>query len=405
MVNLSSNIGNPVTVLGVGGFGCRIVRGMLGSPTARPLRLIAVDSDRQSLESTQLPENARMLVGIKLLEGRGCGGKPETGLSVLGAARSDLEKMLAGSAILLVVGGLGGGMLSGGASVIRSVAKKLEIPTMFIMTLPFMHEGGKRNRVAEEAFETDLREFADAVLCLPNDLLYSVLDPATPVEEAFRMADQEFVRTVLALSAVLRHGNLLAVDFNRFSMLLKRRKSHCSIGFGVVESSDISGRLEMAMERLLLSPLLGGPEQLAQADAVVFSLLGGPELSVGENKALLELVGRYVCSDAELIVGVSTGEEYRGRLQLTAVAIRYDLETGVSSHRSMQPSRTSPRNVNKPVPPKGNVTQLDFLASLDPPDKGIMEKTIPVKWNGQDLDIPTFKRHNIPINNGKLVGE
>ena len=33
--------------------------------------------------------------------------------------------------------------------------------------------------------------------------------------------------------------------------------------------------------------------------------------------------------------------------------------------------------------------------------KGIMESTQKVVWNGEDLDIPTFKRHGIVIDPGK----
>ena len=37
--------------------------------------------------------------------------------------------------------------------------------------------------------------------------------------------------------------------------------------------------------------------------------------------------------------------------------------------------------------------------------KGIMEKTTPVYWKNEDLDIPTYSRRKAAIDNGKLVGE
>ena len=137
------------------------------------------------------------------------------------------------------------------------MARKLEIPTLFLVTLPFTLEGHSKRKTAEETVKTELLGLADAVLCLPNDLLFSILDSTTPLSEAFRLADREFSRTVLALTAVLRHGNLLAADFNNFVALLKRKKSYCSIGVGLVESAEVNGRIEAAMEQLLHSPLLG----------------------------------------------------------------------------------------------------------------------------------------------------
>ena len=52
----------------------------------------------------------------------------------------------------------------------------------------------------------------------------------------------------------------------------------------------------------------------------------------------------------------------------------------------------------------GASTQLELFPLLEPLSKGIMEKTMPVLWNGEDLDIPTFKRRNAAVDNGKLVG-
>ena len=375
-----------VTVLGIGGAGCRVLRGFVGSPAAASLRLLAVDTDRRGLEGLNLPEGSMLLAGARWRGGRGCGGNVLDGQRALAHERAALERMLAGTSMLLVVGGLGGGTASGGVSVVLSVARKLEIPTLFLVTLPFTLEGHSKRKTAEETVKNELLGLADAVLCLPNDLLFSILDSTTPLSEAFRLADREFSRTVLALTAVLRHGNLLAADFNNFVALLKRK-------------------IEAAMEQLLHSPLLGGADKLGEADAVVFSLLGGPELSIGETKAALELAGRYVKPGAELIIGASTGEEWSGMLQLTAVTIRFDAETVTVEAMRKETSRMPRRGRAAAGAADGASTQLELFPLLEPLSKGIMEKTMPVLWNGEDLDIPTFKRRNAAVDNGKLVGE
>lgn len=394
-----------VTVLGIGGAGCRVLHGFVGSPAAASLRLLAVDTDRRGLEGLNLPEGSTLLAGARWRGGRGCGGNVLDGQRALAHERAALERMLAGTSMLLVVGGLGGGTASGGVSVVLSVARKLEIPTLFLVTLPFTLEGHSKRKTAEETVKNELLGLADAVLCLPNDLLFSILDSTTPLSEAFRLADREFSRTVLALTAVLRHGNLLAADFNNFVALLKRKKSYCSIGVGLVESTEVNGRIEAAMEQLLHSPLLGGADKLGEADAVVFSLLGGPELSIGETKAALELAGRYVKPGAELIIGASTGEEWSGMLQLTAVTIRFDAETVTVEAMRKETSRMPRRGRAAAGAADGASTQLELFPLLEPLSKGIMEKTMPVLWNGEDLDIPTFKRRNAAVDNGKLVGE
>lgn len=42
-----------------------------------------------------------------------------------------------------------------------------------------------------------------------------------------------------------------------------------------------------------------------------------------------------------------------------------------------------------------------LILPLEPISKGVMERGPQVKWGNDDLDVPTFKRRNITIDNGK----
>ena len=202
---------------------------------------------------------------------------------------------------------------------------------------------------------------------------------------------------------VLLHGNLLAADFGDFVSLLKRRKSYCSIGVGVSSETDPSARIDRAMEELLHSPLLGGAGKLGEADAVILSLLGGPELSIGETKAALELASRQVKPEARVIVGAATAEEWRGMIQLCAVTVRLDAENEIVEVMHKSTERT-PKRSRAAAASEEDASQLT-LPFLETVSKGIMENTTPVIWNCEDLDIPTFKRRNTVLDNGKTVVE
>lgn len=398
----TKELSRNVTVMALGGAGCRFLRNVAADPMNRNLHMLAVDTDQSSLELTGLPPEKRLLAGACWRNGRGCGGNPIDGQRALAHERGRLEKLLTGCDFLLVIGGLGGGTASGGASVILSVARKLEIPVMFLVTQPFSLEGHSRRRVAEEAIRNDLLGVADAVLCLPNDLLFSVLDPNTALAEAFALADQEVSRTVIALTAVLVHGNLLSTDFSAFTAILKRRKSYCSIGVGVCDGAvPAEGRAIAAMSLLLESPLLGGGDKLADADAVIFSLLGGPSLSLGETKQMLELAGARLRPEAQVLIGASTCADWGERIQLCAVTIRFDGESELPDNERKPASRNH-RVVREPIE-TGDLFQP--VLPMEVVTRGIMEKTTAVIWNGEDLDIPTFKRRSAAIDNGKLVGE
>ncbi len=392
----------PITVLGLGGAGCRAV-GALEKLAPGRLRLLAVDTDRAALENCPIPEANRLLAAADWRGGRGCGGNVLDGQRALARERSALESLLTGTPLLRVGGGLGGGTASGGAGIVLSVCRKLDLPTLFLLTLPFTLEGHSKRRVAEETLRNELLEMADAVLTLPNDLLFSVLPGTTPLSEAFALADREIAGTALALTAVLRQGNLLAVNFTDLVAVLRRRKSFCSLGVGIAasgEAADGTGRCQLALERMLQSPLLGGVDKLTGADAVIFSLIGGDSLALGETRQVLEQAGTFVRPEAKLFAGASTESGFGENVQLCALTIKFDAAEEVESTLAGGPVRKN-RPARKAAAPAVEVEQLKF--ALDTLSKGMMDKTTPVIWNGEDLDFPTFQRRNVMIDTGKTV--
>ena len=394
------NGNEPITILAVGGAGCRIMRSLRTLPGAESLRLLALDTDRAALEATGLPEADQLLAGEVWRGGKGCGGNELDGQRAVAHERVNLESLLRGSRFLLVLCGLGGGTASGGAPVVLSVAAKLKIPNLFIVTLPFMLEGPRRRNLAERVLADNLFDVADAVVALPDDLLFSTLPGDTPLAAAFELADRECAGTALALSTVLSAGNLLNADLTSFTALLKRRKSLCSIGVGLVRG-DAECRAEEVPEKLvsglLASPLLGGPRVLREADAAVISLLGGSDLSLGDVRNTLGLMAKYLPAGAEQLTAASAHPDWQGARQLCVLAVKY------SEPAPELPARHPVRKRSETAAPKpasgGSAEQLEL--GLDPVSKGIMERTTPVMWNNEDLDEPTFKRRKIVIDDGR----
>ena len=384
-----------ITILALGGAGCKIISLIAGTPSAAGVRLLAIDTDAESLAASGLPESDRLLAAAQWRGGRGCGGNEQDGQRAIAHERHAIEKMLEGCEFLVLLAGMGRGTASGGAQVVLSIAAKLKIPNLVLLTLPFAMERPSRYRLAEHTIENELFATADAVIALPNDLLFATRPASTPLAEAFRASDVEVARTALALSHTLAAGNLIGSDFAALTGLLKRRRSLCGIGVGVIDCADVrEGRGAAVVERMLNSPLLGGASQLRDADAVVFSLLGGPELSLGDAKETLELAGRHTGGEAEVVIAASTSPEWQGSLQLTALAIRFSEESEPQKNTEEKRRRhgaASPAAAEKS-------TQLEF--TFDQSDKGEMERTTPVIWNGEDLDEPTFKRRKISLDLG-----
>ena len=390
--------------MGIGGAGCRVINKLRQTPGAQRVRLLAADTDRTGLETAALEPRNMLLAGEMWRGGKGCGGSVPDGKCAMGRARNDIANLISGSKMLLVTAGLGGGTSSGGISVVLAEAARQHIPAIALLTLPFSYEGNQRKKQARQALNEDIYNIADAVIALPNDLLFSssALPSTTPLEEAFQMADEQMARTALALSELLCAGNLLNADFASFSNLLKRKKSSCAAGVGISRSEDGARRPELAFENMLNSPLLGGSSKLLDADAVIFNLLGGSDLSIGDVQAVFGLAEKFTRKDAALLCSASTAPEWQGLLQFTALAITFDKQ------QELPATKSSGRKLRAGA--AQDMTDSLFAAPVEQPvlpfdhvSNGIMESTQKVVWNGEDLDIPTYIRRNIIIDNGKRL--
>ncbi len=390
-----------LTLLAVGGAGCRIIREVaaLAGPDAR-LRLLATDTDAEALSASGVPEENRLLAGEIWRGGRGCGGSVIDGQRAFAHERARLEKLLTGSGMALVIAGLGGGSGSGGAPIVQSVLTKLRIPAVFLLALPFSMEGHSRRRIAEKVITEELIESAGAVIPLPNDLLFSTLEPETPLAEAFRLADSQTAHAALALTVLLNSGNLLAADFAALSALLRRRRSSCGIGVGTAKSGDPES-LHALIEGVLDSPLLGGAGRLGEADAVVVAL-NGPGLTLGEAREIFETLGKYLPAGAETICGAGDVETWGKVLQLTVVTVKFaDLAEPAPAEKGLE-TRRNPESVRPHAAPESDSMVQQTLPFADPGSgTGIMERTTPVIVNGENLDIPTFIRRRVAVDDGK----
>ena len=158
------------------------------------------------------------------------------------------------------------------------------------------------------------------------------------------------------------------------------------------------------MSQLLSSPLLGGADKMRKADAVILSLIGPPDLAIGETKALMELAGSYTNAECQLVAGAATTDSLSGELLLCALTVEFDRESELGVEKTEpQPTTGRSRRSRKNIPENNGETEdaVQQLLPMDVVTRGIMEKTVPVIWEGENLDIPTFQRRGIVVDTGK----
>ncbi|MBN1863889.1 MAG: hypothetical protein JW808_03200 [Victivallales bacterium] len=383
-------------VLGIGGAGIKTLRHLSRLRGAKWLDLGIADTDIGMLQDSG---NMRSFpVGVEWTRGLGCGGDITRGSRAFAHKSSkDIEDFLSGASLLIVTGGLGGGSGTGGSPVIGRMARRLKIPTVFLMTTPFMFEGQGHQAAAEEGIKLLLPD-TDVLVSVPNDILFSSLHPDIPAKKAFEMVDESVSRCILGISEVLRCNNMLAADFADFKSVLSERKAVSRIGLGLAFRSDERDCCSMAVENLLESPLLGGIRGLAEADALILTLIGGEDLEIGEMKQALEAVKSLTGSETRIISGVNTDPEYDKSIFITALAVSY--QKGLPRSEAAGESEASiTEEHSRPQTTLDGDLQQPELAFMSP-SRGYFSKTSPNVVHGEDLDIPPFQRQGLNLDKG-----
>src|ERR1700730_9661597 len=137
-----------VSVIGVGGAGCNIVSwvkehkgGVSGA------KLIAANTDATHLSIVKA--DRRVLLGEKSTRGMGAGGYAERGAEAARESIEQVKKDTAGSNIIYVATGLGGGTGTGASWVIANALRPTGALMIGVVTLPFAVERFRFNSAKE----------------------------------------------------------------------------------------------------------------------------------------------------------------------------------------------------------------------------------------------------------------
>jgi cell division protein FtsZ len=174
-----------ITVIGVGGAGGNAINNMISSGLTG-VEYIVANTDAQALAMSSAER--RIQLGVNLTEGLGAGSKPEIGEAAAEEALDEIRAGMAGSHMVFIAAGMGGGTGTGAAAVIARAARELGVLTVGIVTKPFQFEGTRRLRTAE-AGVAELRKYVDTLIVIPNQNLFRIATEKTTFADAFMLAD------------------------------------------------------------------------------------------------------------------------------------------------------------------------------------------------------------------------
>lgn len=353
-----------IKVVGVGGGGCNAVNRMIDSGVAG-IEFWSLNTDAQALTKTA---NANHLqIGQKLTRGLGAGGNPAIGQKAAEESRDEISTAIEGADLVFITSGMGGGTGTGAAPVVAEAAKEAGALTVGVVTRPFTFEGRRRTTQAEEGIMA-LQECVDTLIIIPNDKLLSVISEQTPVQEAFRFADDILRQGVQGISDIITISGLVNVDFADVRAVMADAGS-ALMGIGVGSGKS---RAREAAIAAISSPLL--ETSIDGASGAVLNITGGNDLTLHEVNAAAEIIYEAVDPNANIIFGAVIDERMQGEVRITVIATGFNSEfnTGTPASTSritplQRPSSISPSKPDFAAPPQPS-SQPRVTPNLDIPD-------------------------------------
>ncbi len=375
-----------IKVVGCGGGGNNALNTMIATGV-KGVDFIALNTDAQALERSAA--ETRIAIGDT---GLGAGARPEVGRQAAEQARDAIRERLAGADMVFVTAGMGGGTGTGSAPIVAEVAKEVGALTVAVVTKPFLFEGRKRMRIAEQGLEA-LRGVVDTVIVIPNQRLISLADEELSFLDAFKMADEVLTNAVNGISELITTPGYINLDFADVRTVMK------DMGGAVMGSGRASGdkRAEEAALKAISSPLLED-SSIAGARGVLINITGGPDLTLSEVNSAASLVEEQADDDAEIIFGSVIHEGMEGEVRVTVIATGFDRPAVQQQPAERERREEAPRLVvnGEPLAPAAPQPPV-FAPEREPeppapPEPRPAWRTFPEK---QDYDIPTFIRRQM----------
>ena len=300
-----------IKVIGVGGAGCNTVHRLYN--TGLDIDFISLNTDIQDLQKKK--SNKKIRIGKKATRGLGAGMCAELGRLSAEENYTDIEEVIKDADILFVTAGLGGGTGSGAMPVVAEIAKKNNVLTIGVVTLPFFFEGKKRKKIAMDSLN-EIEKNIDTLVVIPNDKLLEIIPKESTVESAFEKCDDLLKEAVESISNVILNPGILNLDFSDIKRVLKEGGA-AFFGVGKSKGED---RAILATKIALSSQITRFP--LEKAEGILFNVTSGEDnFSLSEVKQISKLVKEKTSASTKIIFGASFDNNLaKDEIRITIIA-------------------------------------------------------------------------------------
>ena len=356
--------GSIIMVVGVGGAGGNAVNHMwnLG---IRGVTFMVCNTDQQALDKSPVEQKIRLGA-----EGLGAGNDPENGrraaVESLPEIRQHLEE--AGTRMLFITAGMGGGTGTGASPVIAKLAKEMGLLTVAIVTSPLAVEGKIRYEQAFRGIE-ELRQNVDSLLIINNENILEIYGRLS-LKQAFGKADDILCSAAKGIAEIITvESDLVNVDFADVSKVMRDSgRAHMAVA-----TAEGDNRAETAAEASLRSPLLDH-NLISGAKNILLniSVSNADSLMYEEVVRILEYIQAHasvqddngVIHNANIIWGTSEKPQLGNAIELVVVATGFSGDASVDVMKQIIPPARITEPVKEPVAPV-----LEPIKPVAPPQR------------------------------------
>lgn len=369
-----------IKVIGVGGGGSNAVERMIESGI-QGVEFIAMNTDVQVLDLSRASKKIQL--GAASTRGLGAGGNPEVGKTAAEESRQEVRKALEGSDMVFITAGMGGGTGTGAAPVIADLAREIGALTVAVVTRPFVFEGPRRKKLAEQGINSLLGR-VDTIITIPNDKLISVVEKKTTLVDAFRVADDVLRQGVQGISDIITIPGQINVDFADVRAVMSDAgPALMGIGYGVGEQ-----RAFQAAQSATNSPLL--EQTIHGATGLLVNITSSEDLTLAEvNEAMGYIQSLCDADNVNIYFGTVVDPTMEGTVRITVLATGFNatepkvaevIKEAVVAPEPIQPKPISSGDFVQTMKERLNVSNRNAT----PEPAAVFDET--------DLDIPAFIR-------------
>ena len=386
--------GSIIMVVGVGGAGGNAVNHMwnLG---IRGVTVMVCNTDQQALDKS--PVELKIRLGA---EGLGAGNDPENGrraaVESLPEIRQHLEE--AGTRMLFITAGMGGGTGTGASPVIAKLAKEMGLLTVAIVTSPLAVEGKIRYEQAFRGIE-ELRQNVDSLLIINNENILEIYGRLS-LKQAFGKADDILCSAAKGIAEIITvESDLVNVDFADVSKVMRDSgRAHMAVA-----TAEGDNRAETAAEASLRSPLLDH-NLISGAKNILLniSVSNADSLMYEEVVRILEYIQAHasvqddngVIHNANIIWGTSEKPQLGNAIELVVVATGFSGDASVDVMKQIIPPARITEPVKEPVAPV--LEPIKPVAPPQRPPEQVMLGAKSTRYNNIELLLakPAYQSRN-----------